>query len=217
MKFFTLQCTYLFRRCFSCFLFQKIATKGAHLKISFQMRPFAFFFSFFLSDQSVMLHRLCHAVPLDGIGYVLCVRIQNLLMFSKRNGVCAAPEHGKVVAAVAKYVCIFFLQLKLFQRIVHSCSFAAAVRNDFVYTAAAIHDIKLLLKFTVHTFYIRLCIGYDTKFIVNDSFCLRCLRESDSDSSEIGTGLLDLPKTGYLRRKINIIRSLQNHADPALL
>ena len=69
MKFFTLQCTYLFRRCFSCFLFQKIATKGAHLKISFQMRPFAFFFSFFLSDQSVMLHRLCHAVPLDGIGY----------------------------------------------------------------------------------------------------------------------------------------------------
>lgn len=42
---FTLQCTYLFRRCFSCFLFQKIATKGAHLKISFQMRPFAFFFS----------------------------------------------------------------------------------------------------------------------------------------------------------------------------
>ena len=45
MKFFTLQCTYLFRRCFSCFLFQKIATKGAHLKISFQMRPFAFFFS----------------------------------------------------------------------------------------------------------------------------------------------------------------------------
>ena len=44
-KFFTLQCTYLFRRCFSCFLFQKIATKGAHLKISFQMRPFAFFFS----------------------------------------------------------------------------------------------------------------------------------------------------------------------------
>lgn len=59
-----------------------------------------------------------------------------------------------------------FLQLKLFQRIVHSCSFAAAVRNDFVYTAAAIHDIKLLLKFTVHTFYIRLCIGYDAKFIV---------------------------------------------------
>ena len=28
MKFFTLQCTYLFRRCFSCFLFLKIATKG---------------------------------------------------------------------------------------------------------------------------------------------------------------------------------------------
>ncbi len=125
MKFFTLQCTYLFRRCFSCFLFQKNATKGAHLKISFQMRPFAFFFSFFLSDQSVMLHRLCHAVPLDGIGYVLCVRIQNLIMFSKRNGVCAAPEHGKVVA-VAKYVCIFFLQLKLFlAHRFHSCCFTA--------------------------------------------------------------------------------------------
>lgn len=171
--------------------FRKLQPKGAPENF-FSNAPLRFLF---LSDQSVMLHRLCHAVPLDGISYVLCVRIQNLIMFSKRNGVCAAPEHGKVVAAVAKYVCIFFLQLKLFQRIVHSCSFAAAVRNDFVYTAAAIHDIKLLLKFTVHTFYIRLCIGYDTKFIVNDSFCLRCLRESDSDSSEIGTGLLDLPKT----------------------
>ena len=59
-----------------------------------------------------------------GIPYAYADRFQ-------RNGVCAAPEHGKVVAAVAKYVCIFFLQLKLFQRIVHSCSFAAAVRNEF--------------------------------------------------------------------------------------
>ena len=72
---------------FLVFLFQKIAAKGAHLKISFQMRPFAFFSFCFLSDQSVMLHRLCHAVPLDGIGYVLCVRIPEPHHVFKRNGI----------------------------------------------------------------------------------------------------------------------------------
>ena len=42
-KFFTLQCTYLFRRCFSCFLFQKIATKENF----FSNAPLRFLFFFF--------------------------------------------------------------------------------------------------------------------------------------------------------------------------